>query len=288
MKIRFFSLGTLLFGMPLWFGCHGNDDAVFSQSGNLEVKPDARLLDDLNQLSQGDQKDAASVAADVTYNLKVLSKSETELCNGTVQLQIMSDFKLKFPQAIVNCLSLSIDLAGILGARAGANRDPGSIGKMKHDGQVLSLEKVAGATFDPPRPMLLGPIVQDDEKYTNFEPRHTEHTLSATGQDGAPIEGKGSFDVKVIKYPTTYKHGDKISFDKVLHWEITSSFDSPAQYGLTFSKWTWYWNTRPIMIPGIIIEGSLKDFIDTPTVEMAAALTGELKFQLLVQDYNIK
>ena len=268
--------------------CNSEEDAVFKKSGNLETKPDASLLEELSPLNPDDDDAEPTVAADVTYRIKVESASETELCNGRVTLQVLSNFKMKFPEAVVNCISLRINLAGILGAQTDSNSGSASTGKLKHDGEVLSIEKIAGATFSPPRPVLLGPVVQDEEKYKNFAPRKTKHTLSAVAPDGSSVEGEGTFGLQVIKYPTTYKDGDTIFFDKVMHWEMTSQFDTPARYGLTFAKWTWYWNTRPIMIPGLVIEGSIKDFIESSTVETAAALTGDLKFKLEVEKYDIK
>jgi hypothetical protein len=238
-------------------GCEDNDDKVFKNGGNAETKPAATLANVLAAASN--TTDPVTVAASVDYEIRVTSNSGASLCQGDVQLQIQSDFSLKFPAASIQCVSLTIDLATALGGAGGLKQAGQSDPGVTSDGMVLSIGSIAGATFNPPRPFLLGPIVQDTSKYRGFTRAVNTHV---TGQDGK--SGDGTLTVNVLDVDTTYTNkylGQ--TFDKVLHWTMSSSgFDGvPATDGLLFKKWEWYYNTRPIMIPKIEIVGSLGDLI---------------------------
>jgi hypothetical protein len=290
MSTRISGLALALLVFAVQPGCNSDDEAVFSQGDNLEGKPKATLLGELEGAigtnGDGSPKEP-EVVASVRYKAKITSNSGASICSGEIGIDILSDFNMKFPNAFLDCVSLRIDLGGILGAQqAAAGSQATGQGKISHDGQVLAMESIANATFAPPRPLLVGPIVQQEDKYKGFK-RTSEHTMTYTNDAGESAEATGSFDIKVINHQTTFKYEGN-EFDKVMHWEMTSNFDAPAKHGLTFKKWTWFWNTRPIMIPGFVIEGSLGDFIEGDSAEMAEALTGVLKIELYVKEYDMK
>lgn len=282
-------VSQLLLCLPLacaQLGC-SDDAGVFSSEEGLETKPEATRLDELTAFAADAEaaEESPEVAARVRYDVRVTTRSGARLCRGETIIEILSNFNLLFPEAYVDCVSLHIDLSGMLGAAVlggMAGED-----QLVHDGKVLSVRSLGGTSFDPPRPLLLGPIVQDLRKYRGFK-RTTTHELTAVGDDGARIRGFGSFDIAVLDTEASYedKSAGGIFFDKVLHWEINSRFDTPPQYGLTFSKMTWLWNTRPIMIPAIVIEGSLEDFIESDSAEVLDALGGELQVELFVREYE--
>lgn len=285
--IRILPLMSLI--SALAFGCSPQDEKVFKGAGNSETKPVATSLQDIVGVG-ADQVADAKEAATVTYVIKVTGNSGASLCAGEATIVIMTDFSMTFPTASIQCVSLTIDLAGILGANAGATAGAAGEddGNLIHDGKVLSIRTIANATFDPPRPFLLGPIVQDAGKYKNFK-RTTRHTLTGTDSTGAPVSGSGSFTVEVLEEQAEYKNDYlKMPFTNVLHWTMsTSGFnDIPATTGLIFEKWEWSWNTRPIMIPGITIEGRLGDFIKSTDSGAQDALLGRVQIKLLVKDYD--
>lgn len=280
MKQRWIFILYIASGLWAWTACNSDDDAVFRQGNNIESKPSADLLPDLKQLTGSSETSVAMVK----YNLTIESNSGAKVCKGEVTLEIMSDFTLNFPESYVDCVSMRLNLAAILGMQTEGGGTAG-MGKMTHDGKVLAIETIGGATFDPPRPMLLGPIVQQEGKYRGFQ-RTQKHKLKATDDEGKPVTGHGTFTINVINDKTTYKYKD-ISFENVIHWEMTSDFDTSAKYGLTFKKWTWYWNTNPIMIPGLEIVGSMKDFMTGASAEQASELTGDMKIKLYVKEYKM-
>jgi hypothetical protein len=267
-------------------GC-SDDAGVFSSKGGLETKPEATRLAELTAFDAEARaaEESPEMAARVDYDVRVTTRSGARLCSGETTLEILSNFSLRVPDAYVDCVSMHLDLGGMLDA-AVAGRIAGE-DNLAHDGKVMSVRSLGGTRFDPPRPLLLGPTVQDSKKYEGLV-RTTRHDLTATGDDGRRIRGSGSFDIAVIDTEATYEDASNSSifFDKVLHWEITSRFDTPPKYGLTFSKMTWLWNTRPIMIPAIFIEGSLEDFIESDSTEVIDALAGELRVELFVREYQ--
>lgn len=274
-------------------GCNSSDETVFKKGGNNEVKPSRPLLDGAEGLAGSDATADAKTAATVTYLMKVTSESGAAVCEGEATVKIMTNFALSFPKAEIDCLSLKVDLAKALDnggvGIAGDSKDAGE--NIVHDGKVFSLKKLANADFEPARPMLLGPIVQDPTKFKNFK-KTTNHTLTGKNiQTGNSISGSGSFTIEVLDHQTTYKNKFiEDEFKNVLHWRMTSSGfkDIPAQTGLVFKRWEWVWNTRPIMIPKISITGRLSDFIKGEGAGNTDALVGELQIDLIVKDYTIE
>ncbi len=287
-------LFALLFPILLGSGCNRDDEKVFKSSGNSEKKPLQTLLNGTEGLKGFDATAKVKTAATVTYLMKVTSESGVALCNGEATVKIMTNFSMSFPKAEIACLSLTVNLAKALdtgGAALGGGEGADPASSITHDGKVLSLKTLAGTSFDPPRPMLLGPIVQDPTIYKNFK-QTTQHTLSGKDPEtGAAVGGSGAFKINVIDHKTTYKNNFvEEEFDSILHWEITTTgFKGvPAKSGLVFDRMEWLWNTRPIMIPKISITGRLSDFISGEAGANADMLLGTLKIDLQVKEYKIE
>jgi hypothetical protein len=284
-------INTLMLGVMVGFcACNSSDEKVFKESGNSEIKPTSILIPGPTVLDS--QEATATIAATVTYDVRIVSPSQAELCKGDAAIEIYTDFTMKFPDATLQCASMKLDLAGMLGAaplQGGVGvKDEGNL---KHDGKVLSVTNLGNAHFEPARPFILGPVVQDASKYKNFE-RTTTHTL--TGQDpktGGTLSGSGSFKIEVFDYKTSYSNSVlNEKFKNILHWQIsTSGFkDIPAVNGLIFERWEWFWNTNPIMIPKLTIVGRISDFIAGPAGGSADQFLGTLTVNLIAKDFKIK
>ncbi len=269
--------------------CNPEDSAVFQGGGKPELKPETTLLKGGEGLVGLNAKaDEAKPVAKVTYNIKVTAASGAQLCNGQIKLQIMSDFGLEVPSGRVQCSSLSVDIAGLLGSGISLS-DKGGDENVSHDGKVLSLRTIGGMSFDPPRPFLIGPVVQDPAKFKGFK-RTSEHTVTGTDPDTKEdVDGSGSFTLEVLDEQTTYenKHVGK-AFSNVMHWRVSATgFEGvPAKSALLFRRWEWFWNVRPIMIPKILFEGKLGDFIGTEEGGSTEALVGDGLIELSVTEYK--
>jgi hypothetical protein len=274
--------------------CNPDDEGVFKGGGTGEFKPKRTLLSGGEGLDGlGATSEVPTVAAAVTYKITVTSESEAELCTGSANVEIMSDFAIKLPSAKLQCASLTIDLGGMLGGggigASGVGPDGKKDPKLSHDGMVLSAGEIGGATFTPPRPFLLGPVIQDVTKYEGFT-RTTDHTVAGTTAAGQGFSGQGRFTINVLKTKTDFSNAETgLKFDNVMLWEMRADgFDGvPGSGGLVFSRMLWAWNVRPIMIPALVIEGYLKDFVETkPGGPDTSALTGVLKIQLAATQFT--
>ncbi|MBM4253582.1 MAG: hypothetical protein FJ146_16565 [Deltaproteobacteria bacterium] len=278
----------------LWACSAAEDSFVFSAPGASESKPIAAHAPLLARNSLNAASQPASKVASAKYLINVISNSGNEVCNGKASIEVMSDFTMTFPEAKIKCLSLTVNLAGILAAGAGST--PTGLSNLQSDGSILSIGEVANATFAPARPMLLGPVVQDPSIYKDF--RKSVNTTVTVKEPGSKLDKKsapGQFDIEVVPGPsdvlTTYanKLSPENNFDKVLHWTIAAKgFDGiPAKNGLLLKKMEWFWNIEPIMIPKVVITGELAGFIDTNgTPSSVNQLIGDIKITVTLQSWS--
>ncbi len=260
-------------------GCE-DDEKVFKGSGSNENKPTASLLPEGAGIQGlGATGEAPTEAAHVTFDLSVFGHSGARLCEGEVKLVIMSDFTMQFPDSKAQCVSMTVDLSKALGGQETAKQEAGNV--TSEDG-ILNFKKIAGGEFNPPRPFLLGPVIQNSAKYKDFK-HHSEHDV--TSANGS---GHGTFDIEVLDVDTTYNNKYlKKPFEKVLHWKMKAAGFEGAKKseGLIFNEMEWVWNTNPIMIPKLTIRGELADLIQTQGGG-ADDLVGEIKIDLTVKEYD--
>ncbi len=272
-----------------WFVAACNDDEkVFKGGGSNENKPATTLLNGTEGLDGlGATQNAPTESAHVTYELTVTSNSKAQLCTGDVKLVIMSDFTMKFPDSKAQCVSLTVDLSKALG---GAGGGVGSQDKnnASSDGKVLSFKSIAGAEFDPPRPFLLGPVIQDESIYKDFK-RTVETTVKSVNAAGSPATASGKFNITVDSVHSNYKDPKyKMDFEDVLQWRMEAEgFDGvQASSGLLFKKMEWVWNVKPIMIPHVTIVGNLADLIKSSDPGGSADIVGEITIDLRVKEFD--
>ncbi len=282
------SLGLAVSAISLYFtfiSCESAEESVF-KAGSSQQKPNPELLTGKEGRGLGATSSTPEEVASATYGIRVKSQSGAQLCEGEVSLQIMSDFSIKFPATEVRCLSLKIDLAGIL-ASVGSGSLSNSI---ESNGKYISIKSIAGADFTPPRPVLLGPIVQDTKIFEKFKSVTDHAVVSKDFTSGKQLSAKGSFVIEVLNPKTTYSNKYLSEpFTNILHWQITTKgFEGiPPQNGLLFKKIEWLFNTRPIMIPQINITGDLTGFLQEDGQEGGVgSLVGDLEVSLVVKKHK--
>ncbi len=285
--------------------CDDSDEKVFKSPGNTESKPAATLLEQLknsggNGLSG--QAEAPTPVASVTYLMNIETAAGVGVCNGDFSGQILSNFSFKLPQAEIQCLGLTVDIAALLngggagglgGGAAPAASGSGAanpLAAIEHDGYVLKLKSFLGASFEPARPVLLGPIVQNPEKYKGYD-KVFETTLSGDA-GGEHIQKAGKFHVVVLDHHASYSNAGIVGKDKlesIIHWKMTAEgFDGvPANLGGAIDSLEFKWNTRPIMIPYIQIKGKLlQGFLKGDAASLGKAV-GELVITVVVKDFTL-
>lgn len=283
----------IVLALSLFLGaCKSSDDEVFKGNGNVEVKPEMFGAQDATP------NEPVSLM-NVSYDVTVTTASGAKPCTGVAQIQVDSKFQMKFPELKLKCLSLEIDVGKML---AGMSQEAGKKPGVSSDGKVMRVKQIGAATFDPPRPLLLGPVIQDPSKYEGFQEKKAYSVTVNDPKTGATSNGNGEIEVRVLGVNEPFAtDAFPDDFKSVLHWEMVSTgFKGvPAAQGLLFERLEFYWNMRPIMVPKIVIEGNLTDFISgggaggaggggamDAIAGIGAALFGKLKIELTVKDYS--
>ena len=273
----------LIVGLVAGLASSCTNDKGLPQNGKTEKKPTTVGEDDLQV------KDDAPVSkvAEASYDIAVTSRSGASLCLGSASIEIDSNFAMKFPAAKLSCVSLTIDLAKVLGATQASVSNEG----MSSDGKMIYMETFGSAKFEPARPFLVGPVIQDPSDYEGYT-KNGDYTVSF--QNGGVSDTKsGKINIKVIETNGKYESSkfDK-KLDKVMHWQMTTTgFEGvPVANTFLFDKIEFYWNTRPIMVPKIVIEGFLGDFISQSDGKKGALniddVIGKIRLELTVTKFD--
>jgi hypothetical protein len=203
-------------------------------------------------------------------NAQVLTNATTQqilangnLCMGEVNLHIMQDFKLKFPQSKAKCLLIGdLDLEKLLGG-LGDDNDKGAI---ESDGKVLRLEKLGPVRFSPARPLLMGPIAQDMSIFQGFSETKAYSAVYKDEDNGQEKTGNGNIGIRVLEAGSQFAPilMPGTNFDSILSFELTTSgFEGlPRSKGFLFDKVTFWLNSRPIAIPRIMIQSKASHLLD--------------------------
>ena len=274
----------------LALGCYSADEALVKSASNLQKKGSFNGAAGSGTGQLAEDANAKNPVATATYFLDIETASGAKPCEGQITMDIMGDFTFSLRDSKATCASLTIDIGKLLNGQLKGAASSVGLDKLSSDGQILSIAEIAGATFNPPRPFIVGPIVQDSSKFAGLN-RVTYSTLTvAKPENGPPLKAEGTFTTKVLEVDGFYQNKYLTKgFDKVMHWTMeTDGFRGvPTKYGLLFKKWEWRWNTRPIMIPKIIItlEG-VNGFIEGKSADSLAELVGEVTITLTVKEYN--
>lgn len=228
------------------------------------------------------------------YIAEVRSNSGAILCSGPATLEIMNDFQVRFPDFKLRCQGFDLDLASMLQAAAvddQGGQKPADL--IEHDGHVLSIGKVGEATFDPPRPFVLGPVIQDPEKYRGFSREYQTRVKGSSKLTGKSYDAPGAFKVTVINSRTDYKWPEKnINLENVIHWKLQKAgFEGvPPTFGMLFKEMEWYFSYRPILIPVIRIKGNISDFVSKNDAgagnDMMQQMVGDLTTTLILEKHE--
>jgi hypothetical protein len=233
-----------VFTAMLFIACSGGD--AF-KGGTAERKP-PRLTAGAAAVDSAAESSKPILAVD--YDVSVDTDKPMNLCKGTANVVLGSDLKFK-PTGKIKCILVGEKDLSELFKDEGAEEafDPS---KFAEAGKITRKANTsAGARFTPPRPNLIGPLIQDVEVYKNY--RFVEESVvEVNDPQSGPISDKGAFFIKVLEagVPFTAPVGGQ-KYDNVIHWEIsTSGFVNAGKIGV-FEKTEYWQNARPIAIPQI-------------------------------------
>ena len=289
MKTR---LSMLILASLTLVSCNTSDDQAFKKGSGTESKPQA-----LGAVDSSANATTGKPAVKAQYDLKVIAGAAVP-CRGTIEFVIMSDFKFELPDAKLKCLGLTIDLGKML---TQVSNEQTTKPEIESDGRVLRIDRMGDAVFTPKRPLILGPVIQDTAKYRNFAEEKDYSVVVTDSLTGGTSSGAGRIRLAVLgideKFSTERYPDD---FTKVLHWEMSATgFEGvPVGKAFLFDKMEFWWNTRPIMMPKLVIEGSIKDFISGSPIGGGGAggggvlgtvgevLFGRIRIELIVKSYE--
>jgi hypothetical protein len=203
-------------------------------------------------------------------NAQVLTNATTaqilqngNICMGEVNLHIMSDFSLKFPQSKAKCILIGdLDLEKLLGGMGNDKK-----GAIESDGKVLRLEKLGPVTFSPARPLLMGPIAQDMSIFEGYSEVKNYSAVFKDPSSGEEKNGSGTIGIRVLEAGSQMNPilMPGTNFDSILHFQLdVSGFKGlPKSKGFLFDKVNFWLNSRPIAIPRILIQSRASDLLDS-------------------------
>lgn len=278
------SLGaiSILLALPWVSACSSGDERVF-QGGENESKPKSTAL--VEKLDA--DLESAEVMGTYTYAIKVATKSEVSF-DGKAKLQVLSDFSLRTLEADIQIGSLKLNLKSLTN-RLSLDFFKEAQDKILLDGGIIYLRKFGSATFEPPRPLFIGPIVRNVDRFKNLK-KTSSHTVRI--DDGIKqSEGQGTFTVEVLETKGRYQPSRPIkgiAYSNVLHWQLTSSgFETvPTDQVLSFRKVEWWYNTSPIGVAKILITGDLGDMLKQGEKNQKA-IVGEVTITLEIVDQKM-
>jgi hypothetical protein len=263
--MKFKSLKLIFMSLILMIGACTPDGVFFE--GQIESKPATR-----KGASNGANLSPETVLT-AQYTLTVESSNTGAListfipnpiCTGTITINLASDMKFK-PQGTINCAIVGEkDIAEMLGTEETPREEldpslypePGKISRKSNP-----ISGGPGARFDPPMPFIIGPLIQNPQEFAGYRYQETS-TVNYSGPEGQ-IQDSGAFLFEVLGVGESLTTSSGISFDNIIHWQVTASGFNQVPRGKAdiFQKKEWWWNTRPISIPKLSMVARLSDLM---------------------------
>lgn len=259
--------------------CSGDDKAF--KGGTNEAKPLSRVVEKASLNAEG-----PDIVGTFNFAISVMTNSGARF-SGSGDLQIMSDFSLVAKSTKVTLGSMVLDMTGLINRISSSFLENQTQGNFTKEDGILYVRDLGPASFDPPRPLLLGPLIVKPERYRGLK-KTTQHDV--TIQSGSTKKSaSGSLTVEVLETAGSFTSANGKSFDHVLHWVLSSHGFSgvPATKGFLFDRVEWWFNTKPLMIPKIAITGNLGELMTGKGDDVIKDLIGTVTVTIEVLDYNL-
>lgn len=256
MKTPFRTI-TVLMVLSLATGsCRNRDDEVF-----MDPRVDATRARNLMEESRPGTRLLVPIAR-TSYRVRVFGQGGAEICSGAVDLELMSNLGFGPANGAMVCLNQKIDLGRMLAGVSGTPEEDDT--EMVADGTMVRVRRFGGVTFNPPRPLVVGPIVQDPAQFTGLNQASQHVATWKNPANGQVVNATGTTSVRVLGVNQTFSSPTlQRSFDRILHWEMVSTgYDGiPKSDAFIFDRIEMLWNSRPLAVPRIVIEGNVRNFI---------------------------
>jgi hypothetical protein len=191
--------------------------------------------------------------------------SKGSICVGRVFLNIKEDFSLEFPDSKIKCVMIGeLDLGELLG---GMNDDVDREKAAEASDKMLRLKQLGPMSFDPPRPLLVGPIIQDPSEYQGLTETKTYKVKYKDKEKGTVIEDSGDITVNVLEAGASLTpiFMPNSPFENIIKFEMRTAPNGfkkvPKTSGFLFDRVEFTVNSRPISIPVIKLESKASDLM---------------------------
>lgn len=222
-------------------------------------------------------------------NLSTCRENDIEcgqLASGEIMMETMSNFSIKFVSGSVRMLNnpdLTLDLTKSLSQfapEAGQDTMAGNLSS-DADGRIVMTKRVGDILFEPARPLILGPIIQNPDDFRGLEKTYSNIRFStAPNSKAPPASGTATIHLKVVNPRERYTpRSQQVSASpfEVMHWEMaldnSSGTSTQNVQGLLLNKISFYWRTRPIQIPRLVLETDLPSLMGGKADPMMGFLT---------------
>ncbi len=197
------------------------------------------------------------------------------LAGGEIVMETMSNFSIRFVSgkvSILNNPALTLDLGASLNKFAPDATQDNMAGNISSDldNRVVMTKRVGNIAFDPPRPLILGPIIQNPQQFADINKLYPDITFKTVpGTSGPQVAGKASIRVKTVNARERYIPREGATFAKdpfdVLHWEMTLENNGTGStqnvQALLLDRIGFYWRTKPIQIPRLLLDTDLASLL---------------------------
>lgn len=260
--------------------CRNADDKVF-----MDPSVDLSRTQNLTDNARPGMKNPVPIAL-ASYRVRVFGKTGlTEICSGAVDLQLMSNLGFGPANGGMMCLNQKIDLGRLLAGLSGTAETDDT--DMIADGTMVRVRRFGGISFNPARPLVVGPVVQNPAMFMNLNQTSQHMATWQNPANGRVVNSVGNTTVRVLGVNQTFESTTlNKTFDRILHWEMTSTgYDGiPKSDAFIFDRIEMLWNSRPLVVPKIVVEGSIRDFLSgdsrQPIEILAEVFVGRVKIVL--------
>ncbi len=250
-------LSRFAFVIFLFEGC---TDSSKKENSSPAVKP----KQDASTTTDDPKTEKPGLALKNVYEMVIMGTDGKRLCEGEIELNMLTNANIEVGDASLKCLGYSVPVKQFIPdmnneEMAGSVEVSGGSGETD---KVLRMPSMGVYKFNPPRPMLVGPIIQDTSSLQGYS-EERDYIVTGT-KDGKAVEMGGKIKLFVLSIDQTYQPSDmKEPLDQVIKWEMDAEGFSkavPAET-LCFERYEMWWNTRPIALARLIIENSASGFM---------------------------
>lgn len=277
IKVYLRQISLLIFLLEL-FSC--SPGKVFKTGGN-ETKPETVAV--LNRSANLQQEADPVMTARYQVNVSSVTAEWDNLCNGIVTVTVYGDFRMK-PEGTIKCeMGMDID-ASMLAKDFNIEKEKIQPNQFPQAGFIVRkpnpVQGAPGPRFDPPWPSSIGPLVQDVSIFDGYQYGEKTRVSGSSIDTGQPLTDGGAWQLTVLETGESYtsEENPELVYNSIVHWELkTFGFGlAPKSETGIFDTTEYWYNTRPIAIPKIVMTSSLKDLIPAGKLPGITATLGNL------------